>query len=142
MKMFMVLGILFAVMAFFQGAFDAFDNSGKAHTVAVNYAVYRNAAFAYAQQHKPSDGIIATSSLSLPTEWQALRTWTARMEDTCCYVFGEVSVDEIHAARELFQDSVAMGYAQNGKLMPQLGNAVALPSFIPDGNIVSVIDAY
>lgn len=141
MKTIMILSLLLGVIAFFQWSPDSSD-TGKAHTIAVNYAIYRNAAFYYAQKYKPSDGIIATSVLDLPSEWQSLRIWTAQMDDTCCYVFGEANADEIDAVCDLFQASLAVGYAQNGKLMPQLGNAVALPSFIPDGNIVSVIDAY
>lgn len=138
MKILAVLALLLGVLAILSPAAshrDAF--APAARSVALNYAIFRNAAFLHAQTHKPN-GTISPAVLELPPEWHALRAWSARVEGGRCYVYGPASAEEIAAARELFQGSFAVGRAENARLTPD--GIVPLPAFIPAGNLASVIE--
>jgi len=136
MKALVILAILLGVMAMLSPRLSADKTENSAKAVALNYAVFRNAAFQYALSNKPS-GVIVQSSLSLPTGWKALRTWSARVQSGVCYVYGTASGEEVTAARELLQGSLAVGQALNGYLIPD--GKTPVPSFVPSGNLVSVV---
>lgn len=138
MKALMVLALLLGVMAILSPSVSYRDDyAPAARSVALNYAVYRNAAFLYALKHKPN-GVISQAVLELPDGWRALRAWSARMEDGRCYVYGPASAEEIASALELFQGSFAVGRAENGRLTPD--GLTPLPSFIPAGSLASVVE--
>lgn len=138
MKIMAVLALLLGVMAILSPSVSHRDDyAPAARTIALNYAVYRNAAFLYALKHKPG-GTISQSVLELPDGWHALRAWSARMEGGYCYVYGPASAEEIAAAWELFQGSFAVGRAENGRLTPD--GLTPLPSFIPAGSLASVVE--
>lgn len=141
MKALMVLGLLLGVLAMLSRGPepDYAEREPKARIVALNYAVYRNQAFLYAHKHKGFSGVVPLSALDLPSEWRALRPWTARMESGRCYVYGTASAEEIEAVRELFKGSFAVGRAESGRLMPD-GKAT-LPGFIPANSLVSIAEA-
>lgn len=136
----MVLGVMLGIMGMLYSSHDPMPHHGEARTLAVNYAVFRNAAFLYAEQNKEASGTIAANALELPSDWKALRSWQARMEARRCYVYGSASAQEIEAARELFLGSFAVGRAQGGRIMPQPGAPVPVPPFVPEGSLISVIE--
>lgn len=141
MKLFVVIAILCGVMALV--AFDARDQDvlKKRHseTVAMNFAVYRNAVFVYVfcQRNLPM-GDIPLSALALPAGFQAMRPWKARIDAKTCLVWGPASPEEIERARTFFHESFALGRAENGLLVPGHEQSVPVPG-VPDGNIVSVV---
>lgn len=138
MKALMVLALLLGVLAILSPSVRYRDDLAPAsRAVALNYAIYRNAAFLYAQRHKP-EGTLSQAVLDLPPEWRALRAWTARVEGGRCYVYGPASAEEIASAWELFQGSFAVGRAENGRLTPD--GVVPLPAFIPAGSLASVVE--
>lgn len=138
MKALMALALLLGVLAVLSPSVSHRDDYAPvARTVALNYAIYRNAAFLYALEHKPN-GTISQAVLELPDGWHALRAWTARVEGGRCYVYGPASMEEVAAARELFQGSFAVGHAENGRLMPD--GLAPLPAFIPGGSLASVVE--
>lgn len=108
--------------------------------VATNYAAYRSAVFVYVYGHRNHSGVVPIGVLTLPTGWQALREWSARVDGGRCYVYGTASPEEIAAVREFYQGSLALGMASNGRLVPQMGNAITVPAFIPNGSLVSVTE--
>lgn len=137
MKALMMLMVLLGVAAIIAPRFAPEEQGRGVQAVAMNYAVYRNAAFLYALKNRPA-GSIPHNLLGLPSEWQALRSWSARVESGRCYVFGPASAEEIAAARDLFHGSFAVGRAENGLLMPD--GRTPLPGFVPGGSLVSVIE--
>lgn len=138
MKIMAVLALLLGVMAILSSSVSYRDEyEPAAKSVALNYAIYRNAAFLYAQRHKPN-GAISQAVLDLPDGWHALRAWSARVEGGRCYVYGPASAEEISAAWELFQGSFAVGRAENGRLTPD--GIVPLPAFIPADSLTSVVE--
>lgn len=138
MKIMAVLALLLGVMAILSPSVSYRDDyAPAARSVALNYAVYRNAAFLYALKHKPN-GTISQAVLELPDGWHALRVWSARVEGGRCYVYGPASAEEIAAAWELFQGSFAVGRAENGRLTPD--GIVPLPAFIPADSLASVVE--
>ncbi len=137
MKALAVLAILLGVIAVLSPRSNLREHDYGNRTIALNYAIYRNAAFSYALKNKPS-GVISSSVLDLPQEWKSLRLWTARMEGGRCYVYGPASADEIAAAWELFQGSFAIGRSENGHLTPD--GLTPLPAFIPADCLASVIE--
>lgn len=138
MKIMAVLAFLLGVMAILSPSVSYRDEyAPAARSIALNYAVYRNAAFLYALKHKPN-GSIPRTSLELPAGWHAMRTWNVRVEGGRCYVWGPASAEEISATWEFFQGSFAVGRAENGRLMPD--GRTSLPAFIPVGSLVSVVE--
>lgn len=141
MKALAVLFFLLGVLAIMQRPAENDVETASMRGLAVNYAVYRNAAFLFAQAHKGFSGDIPLSSLNLPESWRALRPWKARVQDGCCYVYGEATPKEVEAVRRLFLGSFAVGLANGGRIVPSLApHPVPVPSFIPDGNLVSVTE--
>lgn len=139
MRALAVLMLLIGVAAMLRPtADDTRDNACRA--VAINYAAYRSAVFTYVYGHREHNGAVPMASLNLPTGWQALRAWSARVDDGRCYVYGEASYEEIAAVRDLYQGSNALGMASNGHLVPRTGNSIPVPNFIPDGSLVSVTE--
>lgn len=138
MKAFAVLGILIGVMAMLQFSAPDYEHEPDALVIATNYAIYRNAAFLHVLKHKPT-GNLPNSALTLPAGWQALRTWQTRVEAGQCYVFGPASSEEISAAQQLFLGSFAIGRVVNGALTPNSGVSIAIPAFVPNNSLVSII---
>lgn len=140
MKALAVLAVLFGVMALLRIPADNSVQEASHEIVATNYAIYRNAAFLFAFAHKGYSGDIPPASLALPEGWRMLRTWHARMQGGYCYVYGEASPDEVEAVRRLFRGSFAVGLADRGRLVPAGPTPVSVPSFIPNGNLASVVE--
>lgn len=141
MKILAVLAVLLGVMALLKPPADNDIQETSHKALAVNYGVYRNAVFLFVQAHKEVSGDVPLSSLSLPESWRMLRTWKARVQDGCCYVYGEATPEEVEAVRRLFLGSFAVGLASGGRIVPSLApHPVPVPSFIPDGNLVSVTE--
>lgn len=139
MKALMVFGFLLGVMALLAVSHNPAPQEYGA--VAINYAVYRNAAFSHALTSKKS-GDIADDVLKLPASWRRLRPWKARTDGARCYVYGPATAAEVAAVRELFKGSMAVGAAQGGRLLPQPGKPVPVPGFVPEGSLVSVIEVH
>lgn len=137
MKALAVLALLLGVLAVLSPAPQTDSIGTGARSIALNYAIFRNAAFLHAFKHR-ANGPIAQADLDLPTEWHALRYWTARIEGGRCYVYGPASAEEISAVRDIFQGSLAVGRASDGRLVPD--GLTPLPEFIPSGSLVSVIE--
>lgn len=138
MKILAVLALLLGLLAILSPSVSYRDDyAPAAQSVALNYAIYRNAAILYALKHKPN-GTISQAVLELPDGWHALRAWSARVEGGRCYVYGPASAEEIAAAWELFQGSFAVGRAENGRLMPD--GLTPLPAFVPAGSLASVVE--
>lgn len=141
MKILAVLAVLLGVMALLKPPADNDIQETSHKALAVNYGVYRNAVFLFVQAHKEVSGDVPLSSLSLPESWRMLRTWKARVQDGCCYVYGEATPEEVEAVRRLFQGSFAVGLASGGRLVPALApHVIPIPSFVPEGNLVSVVE--
>lgn len=138
MKILAVLALLLGALAILSpSASFRNDYTPAARAVALNYAIFRNAAFLYALKSRPN-GTISPSSLELPDGWHALRAWSARVEGGRCYVYGPASAEEIAATWEVFQGSFAVGRAENGRLTPD--GITPLPTFIPVGSLASVVE--
>lgn len=137
MKALAVLALLLGVLAILSPAPQTDSIGTGARSIALNYAVFRNAAFLHAFKHQ-SNGPIAQANLDLPAEWHALRSWTARIDGGRCYVYGPASSEEIAAVRDIFQGSLAVGRASDGRLAPD--GLTPLPGFIPSDSLVSVVE--
>ncbi|CCO24029.1 type IV pilus biogenesis protein PilM [Maridesulfovibrio hydrothermalis] len=137
------LAILFAVLGVM--AMLAFDpdvqiETHKAESVAVNYGIYRNAVNRFATGTVTiTSGQIPDSYLDLPSGWKPMRAWSNRVENGNCYVWGFAGRAEADEIRELFMNSYAVGVKRNGHLVNGHGTGIALPAFIPERSIVSVI---
>ncbi|MBQ7649999.1 MAG: type IV pilus biogenesis protein PilM [Victivallales bacterium] len=140
MKALAVAMLLLGICALVRPFWDEEYEDGAAHSIAVNYAIYRNEVFHYVYRHKGVTGTIQLSSLAMPATWHGLRAWRARVEDGRCYVYGEATQEEIAAVRDLFRGSFALGMASKGTLIPVLGSAIPVPGFIPDGSLVSITE--
>ena len=141
----MLCGVL-AILSFWLFSSDKDREAAQSKSVAVNYAVYRNAVFAHVIAHTrnalPEE--LNQADLSLPSGWQAIRQWRHRIETTnagkLCYVFGPAQQAEITAIRDLFLGSFAVGHKHQGQLVPAHGASMPLPGYIPEGHVVSVIE--
>ncbi len=87
----------------------------------------------------PTSGEISTSLLRLPSGWNPIRNWSNRLDNGHIYVWGSINSMESQAIRDLFLNSYAIGINRNGALFNKYGTGVSLPTFIPEGCIVSVI---
>ena len=96
--------------------------------------------FLYVYENNGLSGDIPLAVLDLPESWRALRNWRARVDAGRCYVYGDASMQEIMAVRQLFRGSFALGMASNGRLIPVMGNVITVPAFIPNGSLVSVTE--
>ena len=67
--------------------------------------------------------------------------YRSRVQDGFCYVYGEASPQEAEAVRQLFRESLAVGLADQGRIVPVLRHPVPVPAFVPNGSIVSVTEA-
>lgn len=139
MRALAVLGLLLGLLLLFQRPYEAAHEESAAQAVAMDFGLFRNAVFRFVQDHKGHSGEIPLGSLSLPESRRPLRDWKARVEGGVCYVYGEASPEEMEAARWLFQGSLAVGMAENGRLVPVLTTKpIPVPAFVPSGNLVSV----
>ena len=142
MKALAVLGFLIGVMAMMYSHLDwsrQADGNPSAKATALNYVIFRDAANWHALTHSGVAGDISQSSLNLPAGWRAARSWRARVDSGRCYVWGTADNEEIAAVRQLLRGSQAVGRNENGRLVPGNGAVIAIPSFVGNGDIVSVI---
>ncbi len=140
-KAFAVLGLLLGFLFLLQRPYDAAHEDASAQAVAVDFGLFRNEVFRFVAANRDHDGEIPLAALSLPESRRPLRQWRARVADGRCYVYGEASVEEMEAARQVFWGSLAIGMAENGRLVPVLTRSpIAVPAFVPDGNLVSVTE--
>lgn len=140
MKALAVLVLLLGFTALLQRPADFSAEEAARRIVAMNFAAYRTAALAFVQANKGFSGEIP-SSLDLPAGWRALRPWRARVQGGFCYVYGPASPQEAEAVRQLFRESLAVGLADQGRIVPALKHPVPVPAFVPSGSVVSVTEA-
>jgi len=112
----------------------------QAEAVALNFVLYRNAVNRYAFEHK-TEGSVPMAELALPLglssmPWQNQIVWEG--DELRCYVFGPASTEVITAVLRLLRGSAAVGWNNNGRMV-RSGPEHALPGFIADRTIVSVI---
>ena len=62
-----------------------------------------------------------------------------QIENHTLYVYGKATSQVIVAAEVLLKGSFAVGVNKNSHLVTMHGTGVALPSFIPEGDLVSII---
>ncbi|MDR2055453.1 MAG: type IV pilus biogenesis protein PilM [Desulfovibrio sp.] len=142
MKALAVLAFLVGVMALMHSHLDwshKADRNPPAKAAALNYVIFRNEAFWYALTHPGVNGDISTGVLNLPAGWRAVRTWRARVDSGNCYAWGPAGSEEISAARHLLWGSQTIGRNDNGRLVPGNGVIIPIPSFVGNGDLVSVI---
>jgi hypothetical protein len=142
MKALAVLTFLLGIMVMMSSHLDwsrQADGDAPAKAMALNYVIFRNEAFWYALTHPGVAGDIPSSVLNLPAGWRAVRTWRARVDSGLCYVWGPADSEETAAARQLLWGSQAVGRNDNGRLAPGNGAIISIPSFVGNGNLVSVI---
>lgn len=138
MKALAVLAFTFGIMAMFDFGRYRMDDAHLAQAVALNYVIYRNEVMRHVlSSGQTTPGDIPSTSLSLPAGWTQLRQWRARIQSGCLYVWGPASDEEVAAARDLLFGSLAVGQADSGQLIP---GGSALPAFVSQGNLASVID--
>lgn len=143
MKIFALLGIILLALAMLAPDLSdpetARDRSAAA--VAMNYALFREAVFyrVFVEGYK-NDRTISLSELDMPDAWISLRPWRARVEAGKCVVWGEATETEISETRRLFQGSLAVGRNENGRIRPWAENPVSVPSFVPEGSLVTVVN--
>ena len=110
---------------------DTGTQSASAEAVAVNFVQYRTVANNAALAAPPaSGGRIEAAAMDMGTGWQTIRAWSNRMDGNRFYVFGPVSGEEFMEIRRILRGSLAIT-RQDG----------THPSFIPIGDVVSVIEA-
>ncbi|WP_333781981.1 type IV pilus biogenesis protein PilM [Nitratidesulfovibrio vulgaris] len=120
---------------------EAREENRAAHAVALNYAVYRQAANRYALSGNATVGDIPMGQLALPPAWRSLKEWKTRIEGGHCYVYGPSSHEEGALIRDLFRGSYAIGRKDGGIMIPTVnGTRLDLPGWIADGSVVSVIN--
>jgi hypothetical protein len=129
-----------AILALMPGPQPRVDQ--KARVEAINYLVYRNAVDLYAVQNPGFSGTIPTSSLDIPGEWNNLRGWTNTVDASTgrVYVYGDIEKSGFYHVAQI-SNSAAIGINDSGSLVHPIhgDSGVTVPSFVPDGNIVSVI---
>ena len=140
MKPVVFLIFLIGIGAMIQHTVDFSSEESSYSAIAVNYAIYRNEVFRYVYENNGLAGDIPLAVLNLPDSWRALRNWRARVDAGRCYVYGDASMQEVMAVRQLFRGSFALGMASNGRLIPVMGNVITVPAFIPNGSLVSITE--
>ena len=112
----------------------------RAEAIAANFVVYRNAVHRHVFAHKTA-GSVSLAELNLPQGFSAM-AWQNQTVlvggQLHCYVFGPASIETIAAVRRLLRGSATIGWNNNGQLV-RSGQGLALPNFIADREIVSVI---
>ncbi|SIN93575.1 type IV pilus biogenesis protein PilM [Halodesulfovibrio marinisediminis] len=139
MKALAVFAVLLGAIALYSLQPQLGQSDESAQTIATNYVVYRNAAITYAVNNPVTTGTLTPAMLGLPSDWRALRIWQNRVEGNTLYVYGTASSQEIVAVQNILKGSFAVGVNQNNHLVTSHGTCVALPSFIPEGNLTTVI---
>lgn len=146
MKGIVVFAVMLGVIGiFFQLLLDKGPREyreAEEQVLAANFALFRNAALLYAHNNPSVVGEVSRNRLVLPNGWQPMRNWRCRSENNRWYVFGPANSNEIEAIRDLYKTSFALGRKQKGVLYPVHSVAVPLPGWIPEGNIVSLIEVH
>lgn len=137
-----MLGLLGLYATLFQQNNSTAYKDARDHMVAINFALFRNAAVLYAHDHPDASGVVTANQLILPNGWQPMRNWICRMEDGYCYVYGPATSDEIETIRDMYKTSFALGRKKNGVLVPVHDVAVPLPGWIPEETMVSLIEVH
>lgn len=145
MKLLAVFVFLLAVIAFWSFRPEPSDReSARNDSVALNYALFRNAVFDYALKTKTSGSVLPGDPglTTLPSGWINIRPWQGLILEAdgqlFCYVFGPARPEEVVAVQHLFNYSKAVGWNNAGVLVRN-GDPLSLPSVIPSGALVSVI---
>lgn len=153
MKAVAVFFVLCGLLALYYGLFHSGQSrdiaEAKTQVLAINYAVFRNAAHQYVH-HNQTEALAMTEiprtsfEKWLPNGWLPMRDWKVRLENRSnqwvCYVFGPAEPDEIDAIRKLYRGSFALGRAEGGQLVPNHGGDMPVPDWIPNGNVVSMTE--
>jgi len=145
-KVLAIFMILVGAIAFWSFQSDSTDREEvRSDSVAMNYALFRNAVFNYALESKsPGTVLPNTPGLNLPAAWTSIRPWQGliRLESDgflFCYVFGPADPMEITAVQKLFHNSKTIGWNNAGVLARNGGDPMPLPLDIPWGSLVSLI---
>lgn len=139
MKALAVFVVLLGVIAMYAAHAPFGQSDESAQSIATNYVIYRNAAIMCAVNNPAIAGTLTPAMLGLPSDWRALRSWKNRVEGNMLYVYGEATSQEIVAVEKILKGSFAVGVNRNNRLVTAHGTGVALPSFIPEGNVTTVI---
>ncbi|MEG2005631.1 MAG: type IV pilus biogenesis protein PilM [Bilophila sp.] len=152
MKLLAVLALFVGLIAVYSSHFpdENVRRDNYRQALALNYATFRNAVFShvFAEDNvnkRPGDLSASMLEPLLPFGWKPLRDWQARIftveGNLRCAIWGEASSEEIEQVRRaLNRDSFAAGRAEGGKLLPGHGAVVPVPSFVPEGSLVSILD--
>ena len=139
MKALAVFVVLLGVIAMYAAQVPFGQSDKSANSIATNYVIYRNAAIMCAVNTPASTGSLTPAMLGLPSDWRALRSWKNRIEGNTLYVYGEATAQEVVAVEKILKGSFAVGVNQNNRLITAHGTGVALPAFIPEGCVTTVI---
>jgi hypothetical protein len=116
----------------------------RSQSAAFSFVVYRNAVNRYALTNK-LPGEIPPAALDLPIGLAAPDRWSNRIvvedDEMHCYVWGPATPDDVQAVIDLLLGSRAIGWNDQGNLA-RPGAGWPLPTFIPYGNVVSVISIH
>ena len=117
----------------------------SSEAVAMNYAIFRNAVFAYALKVKTGGPVFPGNQglTTLPNGWKNIRDWQGLIQEESdgqmfCYVFGPAEPAEVIAVQKLFNYSKTVGWNDSG-VFNRNGDPLVLPAVIPHGSVVSVI---
>jgi hypothetical protein len=136
----LLLFLTFYFQYLFQSYADRNFSDASNRSVAANFLVYRNTAFAYAVENNSTGNIPFTVlTPSLPGGYLQAANWQAQVIGNVLYVYGPATDQVILAACELARGSPMVGKAENGKIMPQRYNPVSVPAAVPAGSLVSVL---
>lgn len=149
MKMAAVFALMLGFVAMYFGLFRSGQSrevwEAKTQVLAVNFAVFRNAAHQYVHHHQ--EEVLGMTDIPrtafgpwLPNGWLPMRDWKVRMENRICYVFGPAEPDEIDAIRTLYRGSFSLGRTEDGQLVPNHKADMPVPNFIPNGSVVSMTE--
>ncbi len=116
------------------------EMASRAKNTAINFILYRDSVhkYVYAQNPYPA-GNIADTIITLPMGF-IKNGWIARVEGNICYIYGVADMNVKNFVRELMLGSHSIGEKRNGLFYPQYRNPLALPAFIPENALVSVME--
>jgi hypothetical protein len=117
------------------------QKEGLDRIVASDFLLWRECARKHVEAH-PGTRTVETGTIAacLSPGRRAPAPWHGKVEGEFLHVYGKADIGAAVAARRMAGNGATVGRAIDGMLRPVLssGDAVQLPSFVPEGALVGV----
>jgi len=134
-------GVTFFFMPFQPPPNPEHTSVGRNHMLAQEFLEYRTMTSRFFENNPGYEGVIPLNNIPLPATMNFSGTWSNRIVSGIIYVYGPNLAGLLHTIVGK-NNSPRIGINRGGEIhySNRETMGIAVPAFIPDGNIVSIVE--